>query len=115
VADTTGPAGDPGEVGEAAAGGGGAMSEPAPARITVVSRVNCHLCEVAKEVVARVAAEAGVAWTEVDVDADPALLAEYSDLVPVVLVDGQVHDYWRVDEARLRRALAAEPGTPPWM
>lgn len=90
------------------------MSEPAPARVTVVSRVNCHLCEVAKEVVARVAAEAGVTWAEVDVDADPALLAEYSDLVPVILVDGQVHDYWRVDEARLRRALAAAPGTPPW-
>jgi Glutaredoxin and related proteins len=91
------------------------VSEPARARITVVSRVNCHLCEVAKQVVDRVAAEVGVAWTEVDVDADPALLAEYSDLVPVILIDGRVHDYWRVDEARLRQALAAEPGTAPWL
>lgn len=88
------------------------MSE---ARITVVSRVNCHLCEVAKQVVDRVAAEAGVVWAEVDVDADPALLAEYSDLVPVILIDGRVHDYWRVDEDRLRRALAADPGATPWL
>lgn len=90
------------------------MTGSAPARITVVSRVNCHLCEVAKQVVDRVATESGVAWTEVDVDADPALQAEYSDLVPVILVDGRVHDYWRVDEARLRDALAAGPGAPPW-
>ncbi|MBX6750337.1 MAG: glutaredoxin family protein [Micromonosporaceae bacterium] len=91
------------------------MSESAPARITVISRVNCHLCEVAKQAVDRVAAEVGVAWTEVDVDADPELLAEYSDLVPVILIDGRVHDYWRVDETRLRQALAADPGAAPWL
>ena len=86
----------------------------AGARVTVIGRVDCHLCEVATEVVARVTAEVGEAWTEVDVDADPALLAEYSDLVPVILVDGKVHGYWRVEEDRLRAALAAAPGTPPW-
>ena len=81
-------------------------------RVTVVSRVDCHLCDVAKEVVARVAQEMGVGWTSVDVDADPALLAEYSDLVPVILVDGKMHGYWRVEEHRLRRALDAAPGAP---
>jgi glutaredoxin len=90
------------------------MSQPQP-RVTVVSRVDCHLCEQAKQVVARVAAEVGVTWAEVDVDADPALLAEYSDLVPVILVDGKMHDYWRVDADRLRQALSAAPGTPPWL
>jgi hypothetical protein len=79
------------------------------ARVTVVSRVDCHLCDVAKSEVARVTAELGVDWVEVDVDADPALLEEYSDLVPVILVDGRVHDYWRVDGARLRQALASPP------
>jgi hypothetical protein len=80
-----------------------------------VSRVDCHLCDVAKEVVARVAQDTGVTWAEVDVDGDPALRAEYSDLVPVIIVDGKVHDYWRVSEDRLRQALAAPPGTPPWL
>ena len=79
------------------------------ARVTVVSRVDCHLCDVAKAEVARVTAEFGVEWAEVDVDADAALLAEYSDLVPVILVDGRVHDYWRVDETRLRQAIASPP------
>ncbi len=74
-------------------------------RVTVVSRVDCHLCDVAKEAVERIAAEEGVLWTSVDVDADPALLDEYSDLVPVILVDGKMHGYWRVEEDRLRAAL----------
>jgi hypothetical protein len=90
-------------------------SAPGAARVTVVSRVNCHLCDVAKEVVARVTQDTGVSWTEVDVDTDPALLAEYSDLVPVIIVDGKVHDYWRVSEDRLRQVLAAAPGAPPWL
>ena len=74
-------------------------------RVTVVSRVDCHLCDVAKEAVERIAAEEGVSWTSVDVDADPAMLDEYSDLVPVILVDGKMHGYWRVEEDRLRAAL----------
>ena len=43
-------------------------------------------------------AEAGVAWTETDVDADPALRAEFGELVPVVRVDGKELGYWRIDE-----------------
>ncbi len=54
---------------------------------------------------AAVAAEAGVAWAERDVDADPELADEYGDRVPVVLLDGSEHGYWRVDESRLRAAL----------
>ena len=38
-------------------------------------------------------------------DGDPELRAEYGDLVPVVLVDGKELGYWRIEEARLRRAL----------
>ncbi len=75
-------------------------------RITLIGRAGCHLCDLAREVVTRVAADTGAGWVELDVDADPALLARWSDEVPVTLVDGRPHDYWRVDEARLRAALA---------
>ena len=50
-------------------------------------------------------AETGVGWTETDIDADPALRAEFGELVPVVRVDGKELGYWRIDEGRLRRAL----------
>jgi hypothetical protein len=80
-----------------------------PLRVTLVTRAGCHLCVAAHEVVARVAADLDVGWTEIDVDTDPELLARWSDEVPVTLVDGRQLDYWRVDEHRLRAALATPP------
>jgi len=75
------------------------------ARVTLVTRPGCHLCEVAREVVARVCDDLGETWEELDMDADPALAARYAEEIPVTLVDGRQHDFWRVDETRLRRAL----------
>lgn len=84
------------------------------ARLTLVTRVNCHLCDVAKQALARVAEASGEGWHELDVDADPVLFAEYSERVPVVLLDGREHSQFRVDEARLLRDLraSASPPTP---
>lgn len=72
----------------------------------LLSRTGCHLCDDARAVLASVADELGVAWDERDVDADGVLADEYGDRVPVVLLDGAEHSYWRVDEGRLRAALA---------
>jgi glutaredoxin len=74
--------------------------------VTLITRVGCHLCEQASALLHSMAVELGFTYTEVDVDAEPALKAEHSDDVPVVLLDGRQHGYWRVDEARLRRDLA---------
>ena len=82
------------------------MVEP---RLTLITRAQCHLCDVAKEAIARVAASAGVQWREVDVDADADLQAEYWDRVPVILLDGREHGYWRVEEDRLLRDLMSGP------
>jgi glutaredoxin len=76
-------------------------SEPTP-RLTLVTRPDCHLCDVAKEALARV----GEAWTELSVEDDVELEREYGDRVPVILLDGREHGYWRVEEERLRRDLA---------
>ncbi len=79
------------------------MPEP---RLTVVTRTGCHLCDVAKDEISRIAADTGVGWTELSVDGDPALEREYGDRVPVIMLDGREHGYWRVEEDRLRRDLA---------
>ncbi len=76
-----------------------------PSRLTLLTREGCHLCAVAAETLQRIAAEAGLAADERDVDADPELQAEYGDRVPVVLLDGQEHSYFTVDVPRLRRDL----------
>lgn len=74
-------------------------------RVTVLSTRGCHLCERAGAAVARIAGELGVSWEYRDITDDLEALAEYGEQVPVILVDGEQHDFWRVDEARLRAAL----------
>lgn len=76
-----------------------------PSLVTFVTRAGCHLCSEAEPVVQRLAGAAGVRYEVVDVDADPADRARWSDHVPVVLLDGEEHSYWYVDEAALRSAL----------
>ncbi|HET9167865.1 MAG TPA: glutaredoxin family protein [Actinospica sp.] len=76
-------------------------------RITLIGKAGCHLCDAAREIVAKVAADLGVGWVEYDINEDPGLKENYWDLIPVTLVDGRRHDFWKVDEARLRAALGA--------
>lgn len=77
----------------------------ADARVVVYSRQGCHLCEVAEREVARVCADRGADWVRVDVDTDPELVRRFTEMVPVVFVDGRQHDFFRVTESRLVRAL----------
>ena len=81
------------------------MTERAARHVTVYTRVDCHLCEQALVEVAAITAETGTTYSEVDVDVDPDDRAEYGDRVPVILVDGVEHGYYRVEPDRLRRAL----------
>jgi hypothetical protein len=76
-----------------------------PHRITLLSRPGCHLCDDARSVIARVAADLGVAFEERDITSSATDLARYSEMIPVTLIDGVQHDFWRVSEDRLRAAL----------
>jgi glutaredoxin len=73
--------------------------------ITLLSRAGCHLCEEARAVIAAVATELGVPWSERDITASSEELRDYGDMIPVTLIDGVQHDFWRVDADRLRQAL----------
>jgi hypothetical protein len=77
------------------------------ARITLIAKPGCHLCDDARLVIERVAADLGVGWEERSIADDAALAEQYWEQIPVTLVDGRQHDYWRVDESRLRAALGA--------
>ena len=82
------------------------------ARLTLIGRPGCHLCDVAEQALDRVAATTGETWTKVDVSDSPELERDYGDRVPVLLLDGREHGYWRVEEDRLLRDLARPPGAP---
>jgi glutaredoxin len=75
------------------------------ARVLVYTRAGCHLCEIAESDVARICGDLGLGFASVDVDTDPELRAEYGDRVPVIMVDGREHGFFRVEEPRLRAAL----------
>ncbi|CAN5594704.1 hypothetical protein BH10ACT5_BH10ACT5_21940 [soil metagenome] len=80
--------------------------------ITLVSKPGCHLCDDARGVVETVVAElarrtppVGVDVREVSIFDDQALYDEHVEDIPVVLIDGRMHTFWRVDPARLTSAL----------
>jgi hypothetical protein len=81
----------------------GATPDP---RVVVVVTPGCHLCDDACGVVAAVCAQASAGWVARDLaELDETAQAKWREFVPVVLVDGEVHDIFRVSADRLRAAL----------
>lgn len=79
-----------------------------PERVVVVVNPGCHLCEDAVGVVGVVCGDLGVGWRSVELAAiDEPRRTEWREMVPVVLVDGAVHDIFRVDSNQLRKALTS--------
>ncbi|MFE9776466.1 glutaredoxin family protein [Streptomyces sp. NPDC005931] len=73
--------------------------------VTLIRKPGCHLCDDAQVVVEKVCGALGVRWEQKDITQDPELHEQYWEQIPVVLVDGRQHTFWRVDEDRLRKAL----------
>ncbi|MFM8896501.1 MAG: glutaredoxin family protein [Actinomycetales bacterium] len=81
------------------------MCVPASARVVLIGKPACHLCDDARAVIAEVCDRLAVTWSETSIFDDPALYDEYWERIPVTLVDGRIHEIWRVDPAALERAL----------
>ena len=84
--------------------------------VTLIGKPGCHLCDDARLVVNTVLAEFKAAHTgvnasvqvrldEEDILQDESLFQKYSEEIPVLLINGKVHNYWRIDPVRLRDAL----------
>jgi glutaredoxin len=73
--------------------------------VTIYSRHNCHLCEVAIEVVESVRNEAEFKLEVIFIDGDAELEKLYGEEVPVTMINGQRHDYFRVDRTRFIEAV----------
>lgn len=79
------------------------------ARLTLIGKPECHLCDDARAVVTSVIAglddPTAVAVEEVSILDDADLNEKYWDEIPVLLINGVVHNIWRIDSVRLRAAL----------
>ena len=78
-------------------------------RLTLISRNGCPRCTAAEAALDRIAPGQ---WERVDVESSIELERDYGDRVPVLLLDGKEHGYWRIEEDRLRRDMARQPGEP---
>ncbi|MFE1928413.1 glutaredoxin family protein [Streptomyces asoensis] len=84
----------------------GRKAAPGARSVTLIRKSGCHLCDDAERVIERVCRELGVSWEQKDIADDQELYDQYWEQIPVVLVDGRQHTFWRVDEGRLRKELA---------
>lgn len=78
----------------------------ASATLTLIGKPGCHLCDDARGVIAEVLEDFdGVELGELSILDDRELYAKYMDEIPVLLLNGKVHNIWRIDPDRLRVAL----------
>lgn len=73
--------------------------------VTLLGKPGCHLCDDARAIIERVAADLDVRVEERDITASEEDTREYWEQIPVTLINGVQHDFWRVDEKRLRAAI----------
>jgi glutaredoxin len=79
-------------------------------KVVIYSRLNCHLCEEAEKNVREVLAEISFELQVIYIDRDQGLERLYGEEVPVITINGKVHDYYQVKKQRFRRALRALNG-----
>ena len=73
--------------------------------VTILSRHDCHLCDVVMRIAKQVQAETPFTLTSMNIDEHTDLAARYGDRVPVVLID-QVETFaGKVTEGDFRRAI----------
>ncbi|MGH3716869.1 MAG: glutaredoxin family protein [Micromonosporaceae bacterium] len=78
--------------------------------VTLLTQPDCHLCEHAKTVLARVSADHPLRVEEMPVDSEEGRrhAARIGMLfAPGVLIDGEPYGYGRLSERKLRKTLAA--------
>jgi len=84
----------------------------AAAHLILIGKPGCHLCDDARDLVGSVVAKLGgdaaaptITFEERSILDDAELSALYLEDIPVLLINGKVHNYWRIDPVRLRNAL----------
>jgi glutaredoxin len=74
--------------------------------VSIYSRSNCHLCEVALETLNEIRKEKDFTITKILIDGNLELEEKYGEQVPVILINNAPHDFFRVDPERFRLALS---------
>ncbi|MBD3108549.1 glutaredoxin family protein [Bacillus sp. AGMB 02131] len=65
-------------------------------QLTLYSKQNCHLCEVAKEELEKVKKQIGCSYEEIDIYENDELLELYGLMIPVVQYNGEIIQYGQI-------------------
>jgi hypothetical protein len=74
--------------------------------ITLIGKPECHLCEQAHQIIIQAIGDQSIRLEVLSLLDHPDLMAEYSEAIPVILINGVVHDFFRANADRLRVAIA---------
>ena len=75
------------------------------ANVTIYSRHGCHLCDVMKDEVAQIQKDLEFTIEIIYIDKNTELEEKYGEQVPVILINGEIHDFFKLNETRFRKAL----------
>jgi glutaredoxin len=78
--------------------------------VTIYSRTGCHLCENAEATIASLKDELNFELEIKLIDGNQELEKLYGHEVPVIHIDGEHHDFFRVDVERFRSSLGKHKG-----
>jgi Glutaredoxin-like domain (DUF836) len=81
-----------------------------PIRVTILSRENCHLCDVVYRIAIHLQSELHIETSKVYIEGDQVLKERYGTRIPVVLLDEVEHFAGKVTEEELRRAIKKRGG-----
>lgn len=77
--------------------------------ITIYSKKDCHLCDMAKDTLIKVQQKFPFSFTEIDIEKDKAAFEKYKHLIPVIEIDGKEVFTYRVNEDELKKILRSRP------
>lgn len=73
--------------------------------VTVYSRHGCHLCEDAVNTLETMREELAFEIEIIYIDGNPELEKLYGHEVPVIHINGEHHDFYKIDPERFRTSL----------
>ncbi len=78
--------------------------------VTIYSRTGCHLCENAEATIKSLQNELDFELEVKLIDGSDELEKLYGHEVPVIHIDGEHHDFFRVDVERFKSSLGKHKG-----
>ena len=82
--------------------------QPAPAQVTFYTKVGCHLCEEARDMLEDIAAQTDYELTEIDIRSDPEVFEQYRYRIPVIIINDNTLLEGRIQYTDLARAFHLE-------